>query len=934
MRNLDVAAELTRLGIDYIAKGKDEWRIRCPYHEDNHPSCDISQVKQNFLCRSCHVTGDIYSLFTKLTGLSRHVLLSQFESSTDKPVEASVVQRYHQEIWTATVLLEALYKRGVSDDTIRRRLLGEHNGRVTIPIANSAGMFVNIRQYLPGATDQPKTINLRGRGTPPRLYPFDQLQYSKILLCGGEIKALAAIERLNEHGIGCLCLTAGENEWVPANDEYFRHKHLWICQDIDDTGTRSAEFRCLRLSQLAAWCGRVDLPLDIKKHPKGDLNDFLEEGGDLLACLEATPQFVGQLSVQQSGVAEDPSVVTIHEALSSGMVHKRFESKICVTAIGQDSYYIPKEVVAVCGRDQSFCHICPVFHNPPDTVMTINAESTGILSMIDTKDQFINDEVKKALELPECASVKFKINSRYKCYETRIQRAINLTAQDSDKTAVPAVLVDQETELNETYAVIGRAVPHPKTQHCVVVVSNADAVADALTGFKMEEPEELLVFQPPDWTVDGISTRIDSLYEEVERNITRIYDRRALHVLCDLAFHSVLAFDLDNHIEKGVLEILIVGDSSQGKSRATEKLMLFYGLGERVDCKNATVAGLIGGLEQIGGKWFVQWGVIPTNDRRLVVLEELKGMRPEVFSKLTDTRSSGFADIPKIIRGRSPARTRLIVNSNVRRRGATLSSYPYGVAAVMDLIQSPEDVRRFDAALLLNKNDLDNKTVLKRRPMVESTFTAAQARKLILWAWTRTVEQVLITEEAIDAVDVAYAKLTDLFSDEVPLIDTGSTKVKLTRLAAALAARTFSTDGSRENLVVRGCHVEWIERFICEEYSKPSHGYLEMSKRMRSKAELIDPDMVAMELGTLPDCEMTIEHILFQDEIDQQDIMDWCGWTADEAEIFVGKLVRSNCLFREGRLYRKTAAFTELLRKLKNNPPKRPEHTKDANPKY
>lgn len=923
MRSIDIAAELTKLGVEFTKTNEDTCRIRCPFHDDNHPSCDVKQSKQGFVCRSCRVFGDIFTLLVKLTGQPRHKLLGKYEASSDKPVEYSVVERYHKRIWSAKSLLDELYKRGLSDNTIRVYLLGEHEGRVTIPIANSEGVYVNLRRYLPNAKDVPKTINLRGRGVPPRLFPFDQLQYNKIVLCGGEIKALAALQRLNPQGIGAVSLTAGENEWLPSCEEYFRGKEVWVCLDIDAVGQKASEYRCARLSQVAEWVGLVRLPLDSNKYPTGDINDFIAEGGDLLQCLNSTEKWVGQISLEAAKPEDAPLDLSIKEALSAQMVFRRFQSRVSVTAMGQDAYFIPKDVVPQCSRDQDVCNTCPVYHYPKDTTFCVPPESTAILGMIDSADKFIVDHVRDSLKIPNCPVVTFEVKTRYKVYETRVQRALNLTHQDSDKEAVPTVIVDQETELNETYSIVGKAVPHPRSQRCVAIVSKADAVADALTSFKLAEPEALRLFQPAEWTLESLTERLDAIYHEIEYNVTNIYDRRPLHHIIDLAYHSVLAMRVGKHVQKGVADVLIIGDSSQGKTQVAERLQKFYELGEKVVCKSATVAGILGGLEQIGGKWFVQWGVIPQHDRRLCILDEAKGMRPEVFATLTDMRSSNVAELPKILRRKAQARTRLVWITNAKRQN--LSSYSYGIAAIADLIKAPEDIRRFDAAFVVNRNEVNTKSINKNRPHVEETFTADQARKLVLWSWTRTIDEVIIEPESWELCVDEANKMTELFSDTIPLVDKGSMKYKLLRLSAALAGRTFSTD-DYNSLIVRPCHVQWVAQMLLTEYSKPAHGYLEYSIRARKREEVLDEKDIVATLATLPNTAATLEHLLFDEDIEAQDFINWCNWTLDEANLLLGKLVRNNALTRENKVYNKTAAFADLLRKMVKDPPQRPKH--------
>jgi hypothetical protein len=38
--------------------GPDQYRVLCPFHHDNHPSCDVSLAKNVFLCRSCGAKGN------------------------------------------------------------------------------------------------------------------------------------------------------------------------------------------------------------------------------------------------------------------------------------------------------------------------------------------------------------------------------------------------------------------------------------------------------------------------------------------------------------------------------------------------------------------------------------------------------------------------------------------------------------------------------------------------------------------------------------------------------------------------------------------------------------------------------------------------------------------------------------------------------------
>jgi DNA primase len=44
-----------------VTRGKrsapEQYRVLCPWHHENHPSCDVSLAKNTFFCRSCPARG-------------------------------------------------------------------------------------------------------------------------------------------------------------------------------------------------------------------------------------------------------------------------------------------------------------------------------------------------------------------------------------------------------------------------------------------------------------------------------------------------------------------------------------------------------------------------------------------------------------------------------------------------------------------------------------------------------------------------------------------------------------------------------------------------------------------------------------------------------------------------------------------------------------
>lgn len=919
MITINVLEELNRVSVAYEYIDEEQVRVLCPFHQDTKASCDIHLGKQKFMCRVCQTSGDVFTFIAKVIGVSRSDLMLDFYQRygepDDKTVSPDTIEKYHKRIWNAKPLLKALHDRCVTDDLIRYYRIGEDRGRVTIPITNGAGLFVNVRRYAPGHGTL-KMLNNKGRGK-IRLFPIEQLRYDKIFITGGEIKAIAATSQLNKVGIGCICATGGEGNWDHTFSSLFDGKEVYVCMDIDNAGREAASRVCASVLQHTPSVFLVTLPLDADKYPNGDVNDFLAQQGSLVEACESAPIWEPPAKLKTYGGEYEEA--DVDEIVNKSIVNKRVRIKTHVLATDQDNYLAPKSIRVSCSKDQNQCSVCPILSMQSDLV-EVEKESPCLLAMIDSNKKTHHDEIRESLGIPSCKVVQFDAESYYRLTETRISREVLLSDTSTDKIVMPAVCVDYGPEPNETYNMIGRVHPHPKTQRSTLLVSDTSPTADALSTFSLEDTGDLRIFQPPEWTVEGIETILDRIYTDLEANVTRINKRRRLHIATDLVYHSPLLLNIDGVEVKGWAELLVVGDSATGKSSTVQALRKHYGVGESFECKNATVAGVLGGLQQINGRWFASWGVVPTHDRRLVIFEELKGMPGNVFVKLTDMRSSGIAEITKIQRRKTQARTRIIALSNpIDDR--QLKEYNFGVSAIKHLVKNPEDVRRFDLCLVVDERSVSAED-LSIRLKSEHIYNSDLCRKLILHAWT--VKDIHFEDEQY--LFKKAMELCDEFSESIPLIDRGSTRFKLARLAAGLAARTFSSSG--RDLYVRNCHVDFVTQFIRAEYTDPYHGYALYSQAERNANQIDNVDEVFAQLASTPYPMLLSKRLLDCHEIEVQDICDWSNFDRQEANNIISCLVRNNALTRKKRHYVKTPPFIDILREWldKDKFPQRPAH--------
>lgn len=948
LSHINVLAELDRMDVRYEWAAEDEVRCICPYHDDSKPSCMVNVKKRVFKCHvaGCERDGDFISFMAAVVKQSKSVLIIElcrrYGLEVGKIVDPSVVERYHQAIWAAFGMLAELRKRAVTDKIIRERRLGyTEDGRISIPIKSPSGLWVNIRRYLPGAPGREKMKNQRGYGK-ARLYPEDQMHYPSILYCGGELKALVAAEQLNPHGWGAVCQTAGEGNFDVELLKEFAGKTVGVCMDVDHAGVQAASRRCAQFAGVAEHVlGPLELPLDTRKHPKGDINDFVAMGGDMWPLVEALTEWVPPL---RGIVDSEPVDMPLLAACSAASAGRRVRVRAVMSAVGEAPYSIPKTVTVRCDKSQRECALCTVYAATSPT-FEIHPESPAILEMVGATKKSVQDGLASAIGVPRtCRVVEYDTTEYFNAEDCRVSPQMEITNRASDRVMQPAVCISDANkfvELNETYSMVGRMHPHPDTQQSTLLMSSYEPTQDALSTYEARDVEQLTLFKPHEWTCDGISEKLDAIYADLEANVTKIYKRRDLHLFTDLTYHSPLLIDFDGKTHKGWVETLLLGDSSCGKSevvcgaRGDAGLMTHYGLGVKVDCKGATTAGLLGGLQQLGGRFFVSWGIIPTHDKRLVVLEELKGLRPEVFSALTDMRSSGKAQIPKIEKRQTYARTRLIAISNPPR-DRVMSSFNFPVEAVRELIMNPEDVRRFDAALLVNSSEVPPEMLnmlAANRPVVPHVFSGNLCKALVLWAWTRDVEHVRFDDEAVKLVLQEATRLSARFTYDIPLIDRGSARLKIARLSAALAARTFShEDDDATILRVRECHVRYVGQMLDRVYSSPASGYLDLTAAVSINEVVVDPEMIKRRIADLPFPRDFVRQILNATRIDQQDLQDWNAWERPESADLLAFLVRKHALVRENRAYRKTPPFIVMLKGLLSDAgslPDKPSYIKE-----
>ena len=921
----NVKALLEEYEVSYEDMGGGELRVSCPFHDEEDPSCFVNEDKAVFRCFGCNSKGDVFTLLAGAMKTTRKVIVAHAnKTGAGGGIPQDAVYTAHGDLLRNSSALKTLEERqGLNKDTVIKYLIGFDGTRFTIPIFDQNENVLNIRKWS-AKSKQYKMINEKGFGE-RRLYPIRAAESDPIIIAEGEFKALL----LNQLGFNAIAPTGGASTWSHDWNNLFKDKQVYIMYDIDQAGINGAKRVAKEIYDLATSVKIVDLPIDPKKIPNGDITDYIIELGhtatDIQQLLnEATewkPEEVQQLE-DEFAEDDDPIEISLQKTSRAEYYLKLVSCEVVVSAKDTAPYLIPQSFAVTCDKgSKDCCGYCPINLMKGKSEIVIKDRHPILLELIGISTEALHKVLRKAARIPAlCPGAALKITKTVNIEEVRLIPQIQIGSPDDEYVVRRAFYIGGELETNITYKIKARVVPEPKTQYATLLMYDAEASLDSLACFELTPrmKKELDIFKPDDWTEDAINRKLDQLYLDLEANVTRIYQRGSLHLFYDLIYHSVLYLPFQGRRIKGWAEGLVLGDSGQGKSECVSRLKDHYGLGEKIDAKGASVAGLIGGLQEVSKRWFVTWGVITLNDQRLVILEEVKGLSTEIIGKLTETRSSGIAEVSKVEKARTNARTRLLWISNPRT-DKKLLAYNYGVEAVKELIGSLEDIRRFDMAILVASGEVSKSMINisdADRPKSDHTHTSELCKNLILWGWSRKIDQIKFEDDAVTEILETASQMGATYVSNIPLVEAADQRLKIARLASALAVRTFSTDKDGVTLIIRRCHVEFVSKFLNAIYSNDVMGYYDYSRMIKSETELRDSDEIISKLKELPYAKDVVKSMLESATFTHFDLSDWTDMSLDQTRVIMGIFVRKNAVKKARRGYSKTPAFIALLKML------------------
>lgn len=907
-----------------ITEGKTEQKVCCPFdhltangipYKESRPSAYVNTVNNLFYCHACGIGLNEQDFIRKILGcsvLDAKRIQTQFltdEDITNWKTDVSISEETEHLVEQLGFSKEVCKDVHIGSDP---RIKREH---IVYPVF-MYGHLMDIRTYTPGGT--PKVVSRKG-SISGLVIPFDSWITNKksTILCAGEKDMMIT----RSQGFNAITLTGGE-QMVPKQLEAFRNKCVYICYDNDDAGITGAKKIANILVDYAAEVRVVTNFHEVCCEKGEDLYDYFvkykKKRQDLVECIKNTPVF------EKTKIESTLPLVDLFTASKPEFLGHTMRSNIQVVAVTDTTFTVPTALtlkkVKLTGdgtRDNL------ALNETREWELTEN-NLADILHLIDNnfKESDIANNLKSLLKIPkqEIGLVKTVISS-----QTVYKAVVTDLFETTDDNVLPmeftAYGVGTNFESGKKYTATYKLVPHPyKGQAIVMIVTDLQEASDSVTDFKVGDKEKELLKQFSELK-GNIVDKMNLMAEKVKGLLGYNGNNQLIQTI-DLGFHSALTFNLGKFKnERGYLDILIVGESRTGKSSTADKLRKTYGLGTFISLagSSATIPGIIGGSNKTsGGSYQTRAGAIPQNHKGLIIFEEFGKCDRNIVANLTDIRSSNEVRIARVSGTITmPALVRMISLTNVKNTDGmirSIASYPDGISIVQELVQTAEDIARYDLILILS--DTGN-TIIDPLWEAPEPFSEEAYRTRIRWVWSRKAEDIIIEEKSVKLlIDVANA-LNKEFDSHIKIFGTECWK-KVLRLAIAVAGYLVSTDETFTKIVVKPEHINYAEVFLRQMYDNPTFRFKEYVQNEQRYSKLTEEDLVELQelLQKAPGLLLELEH---QSYVSRSMLTATAGLSPEELSRVLNRLARGMFIRYNSTLICPTEKFRIGMTKVDRN---------------
>lgn len=810
----------------------EEVNVHCPFHSDLHPSASINTYKDLFHCWVCDIGYNETQFIARVNNISNVdavKLLNKYQVQDKWEIEKGL-------LWSDPLILTKTISLGFSKELIEEMKLGlvkDEMGKkyLGIPVYYN-NILVDVRRYnIMKYENQPK-MKSNENARVGWLLPYDKFLSSNEVcyIFEGEKDMLMA----RELGINAYTLTGGAGA-VP--NEYvinaFKDKDIVICYDNDDAGHKGMESMYKELKDIVKSIKYIEIG-DVVKENKEDFYDYIHKYNGNVFEFYALRQH--HFNLEEN---DELDVITVKEALKTSKLRKDLRSIVTVTSEFTDPYSVPTIVEIEKVKDTG----------TKNDTMYEGEIKTWFLEKSNMQDM---------LELIEVNAKNVELNTKFKGYLgiPVKEPAIEITTKEP-KTVFKSVITDKDNDgagvsldiysfeklnVGSQYIIDYKIYPHPtKNQKLIAVAFKVRLVNDS-NNYVINK-DKLKIFKGE----GSVKERLDRLYESAKHHIAKHlnYD---IWLMSDLVFNSILDFNYGEPM-KGALDVFFLGDTQVGKSETTSKMVELYNFGHFLSLKTSTTVGLIGGSNKVDGSFCNTIGAIPRQHKRLAILEEFSGARPDFIKTMTDIRSSNELRISRVSGELIvPCKLRMITISNPindeNGNPRFLNTFPNGVMPLMELIKSAEDVSRYDGFLLIPK--VENRFNPFAYTLTGEKIPKECYEEKAKWVVTRGIDNVKFADGVESYIWEKAEELNKLFECNFPLFGTTTSK-KLARFCVALASLLMNVDETYENIIVTRDIVDFMSDYLIKIYTSPVFKLRDYALDYRAYSEYNEKDIEELQ---------------------------------------------------------------------------------------
>jgi len=770
-----------------------------------------------------------------------------------------------------------LYKRGWKDPTIIKYNVGwdksrkykdidQHwkRGKYTIPVKCKAGMFRNIRVYAADAPSDMKMINTKPYGTPPRLWPLDELiaaNPTHLIFCEGEWDCGLMNQELEEAGLYpswmAVTNTAGCNTFEPEWLEYFHGRNVYFIFDCDPPGRTWAQTIASQHFAPLLSSGKIEslkiiaLPLDGSKG-SNDLTDyFVKLGGklaDLIRIIENTPPMVVGGVNEEDATIEAVDVASFIDCIKDReYIDMRVRVPLTISGQSTKLYHATRSMRVVkcpnmandnCCSSNSGIQIIP--YGDPIFIESCMANRKNLTMAL----QNVACTMGKNCTVEEVEKV---VMEEYWAHQV-IKR---LTAKDDGTghlinsqqlVTAPIYLLQPEKRIDvgpHDYMATGWIRSHPGTRAATMFVEHLEPMDEDWRNFEVTPKtiKHLKAIQE--------YPRVKDLLDEITNGVTQIYQSDDILMAVLLTYLSPLWISFNGTSMRGWINSCIIGDSGTGKSKTYMRISDWLELGDLFSALSGTRTGLLYSLKQKGVEWYVEIGRYVMASGKIIAIDETQKLSAEDMEKMAIAMDEGWLEVSQVASGGYQSQVRAIFILNPPE-GKKISDFPYGCQALVGCFL-PMFIRRLDIAIFTSgKDDFNfyNQRFVKEE--VKIKLTAETMRNLVYWAWTRSINDIHWSEEATQTCLNKAGELSGIYgqSDDIPLISPQDFRNNLARLSTSFAILSGSFTDDYTGVNVKPEHVLKMAKFVDIVYSSQACNLKQYSKNSGKKKTLRDFDNI------------------------------------------------------------------------------------------